>query len=95
MNKYELTVILRNNEVDALKIKTREMITKYGAVITEDAPWGNRRLAYEIAGEKEGYYDFMLLDAPPESIDSIIGEFRLNIDIRRHMFGKLESEKTS
>lgn len=92
MYNYELTVILRNRDVDTIKTKVREIVQKHGATIAEDAPWGSRKLAYEIEGERDGYYDFLKLDAPGNSVSKIIADFRLIADILRFMFVKIEKK---
>jgi len=92
MYNYELTVILRNRDVDASKIKVREIIQKHGATISEDAPWGSKKLAYEIEGERDGHYDFFRIDAPGESVAKMIADFRLVADILRYMFVKIEKK---
>ena len=92
MYSYELTLILRNRDVDALKTKVRDILQKHGAVITEDAPWGSKRMAYEVEGERDGYYDFFHLDAPGNAVQKIIADFRLNADILRFLFVKVEKK---
>ncbi len=88
MNNYELTVILRTANSESLKEKVKEILTKFEVTISEEAPWGTKRLAYEIDDEKEGYYFFALIEALPENVDKIIAEFRLIPDILRYMFVK-------
>ena len=95
MNSYELTIILRNKELDAVKGKAREILQKFGVKIIKEDPWGVRRLAYQINGEKEGYYDFMIVEAAPESITKIINDFRLNSDILRYLFVNIKQEKSA
>jgi ribosomal protein S6 len=95
MNKYELTVVLRNKDLDSLKSKVREILDKYGAKIIEDAPWGMKKLAFEISNEKEGFYEFIILELPPESVQKVINEFRLNADILRNLFVSLKSEQSA
>jgi len=85
---YELTVILRNNEVESLKDKVKGILEKHSASITLEDPWGVKRLAYKIDGEKEGYYYFMHIDSPAEAVQKIIRDFGLNSDILRHLFVK-------
>jgi len=64
-------------------------------VITKEDHWGIKRLAYEIAKEREGYYMFMLVDSSPQAVDKIQREFRLNADILRYLFIKPEDRKTA
>jgi len=86
MNNYELTVILRNKDLDSSKEKVKAILEKNKVNITLDEPKGNKKLAYQIDGEKEAYYLFMNLEATPDSIDKIIKEFKLDVNIMRHLF---------
>jgi small subunit ribosomal protein S6 len=86
MNNYELTVILRNKDLDTLKDKVKGILEKNKVNITLDEPKGNKKLAYQVEGEKEAYYLFMKLEATPESIDKIVKEFKLDVNILRHLF---------
>jgi len=95
MNHYELTVIVRNRETESLKEKVKEIIQKHGAVITKEDHWGIKKLAYEISKEREGYYMFMLVDAPSDAVDKIQKEFGLNADILRYLFVRPDDIKTA
>jgi len=92
MNNYELTVIVRNQETESHKEKVKDILKKHGAVIAKEDHWGIRRLAYEIAREREGYYMFMLVDADPLAIDKIQKEFGLNADILRYLFIQIKAQ---
>ncbi len=92
MNKYELTVILRNTTAESLKEKVKEILEKFQVKILEEDTWGVKKLAYEIDGEREGTYLLFNIEAPTESIDKIISEFRINADILRYLFVKVKSE---
>ncbi len=94
MISYELTIILRvGDSLEALKEKTKEILLKHGAVIALDEPWGHRKMAYQIDGEAEGFYQFFNLEASPDSIQKIIADFRLISDILRYLFVKLKVQK--
>jgi len=95
MNSYEVTVIVRNRDAESLKEKVIGILQKFGTQIIKEDHWGTKKLAYEIAGDSEGYYMFMIADIPPESIKSIIGEFRLSSDILRHLFVKIPKAKSA
>ena len=95
MNNYELTVIVRNRDVESHKEKVKEILAKNGANITKEDHWGIKKLAYEIDREKEAYYMFMLVDANPASIDKIQKEFGLNADILRYLFVVLTDKKSA
>lgn len=95
MNNYELTVIVRNRDTESHKEKVMEILKKHGAVVTKEDHWGIKKLAYEISKEREGFYMFMLVDAPPEAVDKIQKEFGLNADILRYLFVKPTVHKTA
>ena len=66
MNKYELAVVLTTkieDEERAASIeKIKEVIARFGGVVTNVDEWGKKRLAYEIQKMKEGYYYFIKFD---------------------------------
>ncbi len=96
MNKYELTVIARiSDTLEQTKEKIKSVLAKYDVSITSEELWGNKRLAYAIDGENEGYYVFMTLDAAPEAIQKITAEYRLSVDILRFMFVRAKTQKTA
>lgn len=95
MNNYELTVIVRNRDVESHKEKVKEILVKNGVNITKEDHWGIRKLAYEIDREKEAYYMYMQLDSEPAAIDKIQKEFGLNADILRYLFVVLTDKKSA
>lgn len=93
MNNYELTVIVRNNDaVETNKQSVKDILVKHGAVITEENHWGLRRLAYLIDREKQAYYMFMHVDCSPAAVVKIVAELKLNSDILRPFFVKIEKK---
>jgi small subunit ribosomal protein S6 len=73
---------------EGLVEKVKEILQKFGVSIVTEDPWGLKKLAYEIDGERSGYYYFAHIDSPAESVDKMIAEFRLISDIMRYMFIK-------
>ncbi len=96
VNKYELTVILRINEaLESNREKVKAVLLKNGVTIVSEDVWGNRRLAYMLDGQNDGNYTLMNVEAPPEAIQKITNEFRLNSDILRHLFVRVPKAKTA
>ena len=60
MNKYELALIvnakIEDDERAAAVEKAKEIITRFGGVVTEVEDAGKKRLAYEIQKMREGFY---------------------------------------
>jgi len=95
MNKYELTVILRNQDKDALVTKTKDILGKYGVTIVSEDSWGVKKLAYQIEDEREGFYFFAIVESLPENVEKVIAEFGLNTGFLRNLFVKLPETKTA
>lgn len=67
--KYEAVVVfsLKNGEdaVKELVAKFSDLIEKNGTLVNVDE-WGNRKLAYEINYEADGYYVVYSFDSKPD-----------------------------
>jgi small subunit ribosomal protein S6 len=91
---YELTLILRvSDNVESLKELIKKIFQKYGVTVISEDKWDVKKLAYPIDDETDGYYCFMSVESPTDSIDKIIADFRLNNDILRYFFIKDSSKK--
>jgi small subunit ribosomal protein S6 len=95
MVTYELTVILTNKETESLIERVKEILKKHGTNILSDNSLGVKKLAYQINKGNEGYYLFMNVEIPPDSVKKIISEFRLNSSILRYLFVKIKKAATA
>jgi small subunit ribosomal protein S6 len=96
VTNYELIVILRiNDTLESNKEKARSILQKYGVEFNSEDHWGTRRLAYMIDGEKDGYYLNWNIQAPPDAVQKVITEYRLNGDILRYLFVKVKKKKVA
>ena len=94
MNSYELTLILRITEsLESLKEVVKKILEKHEVQVQSEDEWGSRKLAYQIDKEKDGHYWLFNIDAPPEAAQKVTNDFRLNTDILRHLFVKLDKKK--
>ena len=98
MNNYELTLILRiGDTLESLKTTVKDLLKKHNIEIQSEEEWGAKKLAYEIDREREGYYLFANVQAPPESIQETINDFRLeqrhsSLSFRENEKGKSTSK---
>ena len=73
MKNYEVMFILRSNlDQDAIKAEienTKKIFENNGSKVTETKEWGLRELAYEIKGNKKGYYVWMLVEASVDAVN--------------------------
>ncbi len=91
---YELGIVLRSEmSEDALN---KEIETLTGWIEREDGKiedsqsWGRRRLAYEIDGEREGFYYFFDVMLPPEAPAEIERNMRIADNIIRYLVVRKE-----
>ena len=93
MNKYE-SVIIINPSVDdegikALIKKFTDIINNEGKVESVDE-LGKRRLAYEIAKNKEGFYTVFNFEAKPELIAELERNYRIDDSVMKFITVKKE-----
>ena len=95
MNKYELAVVLTTkieDEERAASIeKIKEVIARFGGVVTNVDEWGKKRLAYEIQKMKEGYYYFIQFDADTTVPAEIEKRVRIMENVIRYLCVKQEA----
>lgn len=90
MKKYEIMYILKANLEDAdrnqLIGKLHEILSLDGGTIDQVDEWGVRDFAYEINGDKKGYY--VVVTISTESVNGI-NEFdritKINSNVIRHL----------
>ena len=72
MRRYELMLVLRPDVADdkaqAVIDRTTRQLVADGGQIVKVAPWGRRRLAYQIDRYREGSYHIVLFEAPAGAI---------------------------
>ena len=95
MKKYELMTIypLADEESKKGAEALKATLTKFGAEIQEEKPFGDRDLTYEIAKQKRGRFVLFTVSANPAKISEIEGQFKLTKDVLKYLFVKLEEDK--
>lgn len=72
MKKYEVMFIIRPNldeqAREALVAEVSEVFTTRSSEVLNVKNMGLRELAYEIAGEKKGFYVLLNVNATPEAV---------------------------
>lgn len=93
MNKYESVVIINPN-VDEEGIKA--LVQKFTTLINNDGKLekadelGKRRLAYEIAKNKEGYYIVFYFEANTSLIAELERNYRITDEVIKFMTVKVD-----
>jgi len=89
MNKYELALVVSAKVEEDVKLATVEnaknLITRFGGVVTDVKDFGKRRLAYDINKEQEGYYFFIQFDAEANVPDEIEQRARIMDNVLRYL----------
>lgn len=70
--------------------KLEAQIKEKGGEIHKTFDWGRRRLAYEIAGKREGHYFLLYFTASTQLIKELWKGYHLNEDLMRFMTVKAE-----
>ena len=94
MRRYELMLILRPDVADdkaqAVIDRTTRQMLGAGGQIVKVAPWGRRRLAYQIGAFREGSYHIVLFEAPPEAIVEVERLLLITEEVIRHLVTRIE-----
>ena len=95
MNKYEIMFILKSNEEEAIKGQVsglKAIITDMKGEIVNEKEMGNRKLAYPINKELNGYYYVINVNANNEAIAEFDRKARINENVIRHLIIRLDEE---
>jgi small subunit ribosomal protein S6 len=94
MRRYELMLVLRpdapDDRIQAVLEKTTRQITDSGGQIVKAAPWGRRRLAYQIDRYREGSYHIIHFDAPSGAIVDLERTLLITEEVLRHLVIRVE-----
>ena len=91
MNReYELTFIVR---VDPSEEVMNETVTQVQSWIQDEGNgrvenvdrWGRRKLAYQIDGQREGYYTVMNFEGEPDMLPELERKLKLSDRILRYL----------
>lgn len=96
MNKYEIMFIVKTT-MDEAKVKdtvesAKKLVETLKAKLDSFKEMGERKLAYPIKKEINGYYYVMNIEASVEAIKEIDRRFSLDESILRHLIIKLDEE---
>ena len=95
MNKYEIMFILKSNEEEAIKNQVSELkaiITDMKGEITNEKEMGNRKLAYPINKELNGYYYVINCNANSDVVAEFDRKAKISENVIRHLIIRLDEE---
>jgi len=86
---YEAMFILDNNaataDFEGTSGHVDAILEKHGATIVQKEKWDERKLAYEIKGQRRGTYYLTYFSAVPAAISKITEDAQLSETILRHL----------
>ena len=89
MRRYELMLVFRpdapDERISAIIDRTTRQITADGGQIVKVAPWGRRRLAYQIDRHREGSYHIVVFEAPATAIAEMERTLLITEEVLRHL----------
>ncbi len=90
---YETTFIvnasLEDANIEVIINNTVDFIQNNGGTITTSDKWGRRRLAYPIQKKHNGYYVYLMYDAPATLLPQLERFFQLEENVLRHLSLKM------
>jgi small subunit ribosomal protein S6 len=94
VRRYELMLVIRpdapDDRVQVLLEKVARQIAGSGGQIVKAAPWGRRRLAYQIDRYREASYHIIHFDAPADSVADLERTLLIMEDVIRHLVIRVE-----
>ncbi len=96
MNKYELALVvsakIEDEAREAALQAAKDLITRFGGVITDVDDQGKKRLAYEIQKMTEGFYYFIHFDAEATVPNEIEQRVRIMDNVIRFLCVRLDEQ---
>ena len=89
MNKYETVFIVNPNieseDIEKVIEDTQNLISGSGGTVIKVDKWGKKRLAYEVKGNRDGYYVLVDFEAEPQFIQRLGRYYGLTEEIIKYM----------
>ena len=95
MKKYELMTIypIEDEKFKDGTEKVKAVLAQFGATIEKEESYGERDLAYEIKKIKRGKFVLFTVKANPAKIVEINTQFRLNNNLLKSLFVKIDDKE--
>ncbi|MTV25341.1 30S ribosomal protein S6 [Nitriliruptoraceae bacterium ZYF776] len=87
MRRYEMMVIitdlLEEEAASAAFDRAKEILAQQGGTLLDEAWWGRRKFAYEIAKRDHGYYGILDFEASDEAVTELERQLKISDDFVR------------
>ena len=97
MRRYELMTVFPLDEEKSKKgaDDVRSVLSEFGAEIEKEEPFGDRDLTYEIKKQKRGRFILFTMKLNPAKIVEINKQFKLNTNMLKYLFVKLDEKEAN
>jgi small subunit ribosomal protein S6 len=88
MRHYEIVFLVhpdQSEQVPAMIERYRSMIEAGNGVVHRQEDWGRRQLAYPINKVVKAHYVLLNIECGQETLDELVGAFRFNDAVLRHL----------
>lgn len=98
VNNYETmfvvnpSVVTTDEELAPVMERFRQLVVDNGGEVLSISKWDKRRLAYEIAGQREGIYVLMFFKSEPSVQKELDRVFRISDEVIRHLIKRVEEK---
>ena len=96
MNKYELALVvnakIEDEAREAVLQAAKDLIARFGGVITNVDDQGKKKLAYEIQKMSEGFYYFIQFDAEATVPNEIEQRVRIMDNVLRYLCVRVDEQ---
>lgn len=95
MKKYELMTIYPLDDEKSKKgaEDVKSTLSNFGAEITEEKPFGDRDLTYMINKQRKGRFVLYTLTLNPGKIAEIDKSFKINQNLLKYQFVRLDEKE--
>jgi small subunit ribosomal protein S6 len=96
VRQYELIYITAPEVTDEvlaeLHAQVVSIVERFGGTVSKSENWGRKRLAYEIAGQREGVYVMETIDGPGELTAELDRRLRVTDAVVRHLIVRVDED---
>jgi small subunit ribosomal protein S6 len=95
MKKYELMTVypIEDDKFKDGTDKVKAVLAQFGAQVEKEESYGDRDLAYEINKTKRGRFVLFTVKANPAKISEINTQFRLNANLLKSLFVRIDEKQ--
>ena len=96
VRQYELIYITPPEATEEALAELHQQVAavtdRFGATIEKTENWGRRKLAYEIAGHREGVYVLEVINGPAPMVAELDRRLRVFDNVIRHLVVRVDEE---